>query len=111
MPVPASYRAVVGDRRNRAVLAGVTADVVINFLGYDLPDVEVDYAVFAGKIRQYIFISSATVYAKPHRQLPITEAGAKGNPFSEYAQKKWAVEQWLVAHSDFPVTIVRPSHT
>ena len=111
VPVPAGYRAVLGDRRDPAVLASVSADVVINFLGYDLPDVEADYAVFAGKIRQYIFISSATVYAKPHRNLPITEAGPKGNPFSEYARKKWAVEEWLVAHPDFPVTIVRPSHT
>jgi len=110
-PVPAGYRAVPGDRRDPAVLASVSADVVINFLGYDLPDVEVDYAVFAGQICQYIFISTATVYAKPHRQLPLTEAGPKGNPFSEYARKKWAVEQWLVAHPDFPVTIVRPSHT
>ena len=110
-PVPAAYRTVIGDRRDLAVLAGGTADVVINFLGYDLSDVEVDYAVFAGKIRQYIFISSATVYAKPHRQLPITEDGPKGNLFSDYAQKKWAMEQWLAARPEFPVTVVRPSHT
>ena len=56
-PVPAAYRAVRADRRDQVALAGVTADVVINFLGYELPDVETDYAVFAGKIRQYIFIS------------------------------------------------------
>lgn len=110
-PVPAAYRAVIGDRRDLAVLASVTADVVINFLGYDLPDVEADYAVFAGKIRQYIFISSATVYAKPHRFLPINEKAPLGNPFSEYAQKKLALEEWLTAQKDFPVTIVRPSHT
>ena len=109
--VPSFYHAVKADRRDSSALAGITADVVINFLGYERPDVETDYAVFAGKIRQYIFISTATVYAKPHQQLPLTEDGPKGNPFSEYAQKKWAVEQWLVAHPDFPVTIVRPSHT
>ena len=110
-PVPAAYRAVRADRRDRTALAGITADVVINFLGYDRPDVETDYAVFAGKIRQYIFISSATVYAKPHRYLPITETVPLGNPFSDYAQKKLAQEQWLADHPGFPVTIVRPSHT
>ena len=109
--VPAAYRAVQADRRDRTALAGITADVVINFLGYDLPDVETDYAVFAGKIRQYIFISSATVYAKPHRYLPINEKVPLGNLFSDYAKKKLAMEQWLAAHPDFPVTIVRPSHT
>ena len=109
--VPAGYRAVIADRRDRAALAGIAADVVINFLGYDLPDVETDYAVFAGKICQYIFISSATVYAKPHRYLPLTEKVPLGNPFSDYAQKKLALEQWLAARPEFPATIVRPSHT
>ena len=111
IPVPAGYQGVQADRHDRAALARISADVVINFLGYDLPDVETDYAVFAGNIRQYIFISSATVYAKPHRTLPLTEAAPTGNAFSEYAQKKLAQEQWLRARPDFPVTIVRPSHT
>ena len=110
-PIPAAYRAVQADRRDRAALAGIAADVVINFLGYDLPDVETDRAVFAGRISQYIFISTAMVYAKPHRLLPITENVPLGNPFSDYAQKKLAMEQWLVARPEFPVTIVRPSHT
>ena len=96
----------------RRALAGVMFDVVLNFLGYNVPDLEVDYAVFAGKIRQYIFISSATVYAKPHRQLPLTEESPLGNPYSDYAQKKRRCEEWLRERAGkFPVTIVRPSHT
>ena len=110
-PVPAEYRAVRADRHDQAALAGLVPDVVINFLGYDLPDVAVDHAVFANRICQYIFISTAMVYAKPHRYLPITEKVPLGNPFSEYAQKKLAQEHWLAARPDFPVTIVRPSHT
>jgi len=114
--VPVGYRSFTADRRNldalRGALDGVTFDVVINFLGYDMPDLEVDYAVFAGKIRQYIFISSATVYAKPHRQLPITEKTPLGNVYSDYAQKKLRCEEWLRERAGkFPVTIVRPSHT
>jgi len=65
-------------------------------------------------VRQYVFISSATVYAKPPGRLPITEEAPLGNAFWDYAQKKLACEQWLQERrqaSGFPVTIVRPSHT
>ena len=52
-----AYNSIVADRKNleamRKTLDGVTADVVINFLGYELPDVETDYALFAGKVSQY----------------------------------------------------------
>ena len=113
-----AYNSVVADRKNldamRKALDGVAADVVINFLGYELSDVETDYALFAGKVAQYIFISTAMVYAKPHQQLPLTEQSPSGNPYSPYAQKKLQCEQWLLerhAAGKFPVTIVRPSHT
>jgi nucleoside-diphosphate-sugar epimerase len=116
--VPAGYRAIQADRKDvaamRAALQGVQPDVVLNFLGYDLPDVQVDYELFNGAVRQYVFISSTVVYAKPPRQLPATEAGPFGNPFWDYAQKKLACEQWLQQRwkdARFPLTIVRPSHT
>ena len=53
-------------------------DVVINFLGFELSDVQADYELFKGRVRQYLFISSATVYEKPPRRLPITEAAPLG---------------------------------
>ena len=117
--VPGEYRSITADRKNldamRRALDGVAADVVINFLGYELSDIETDYALFAGKVSQYVFISTAMVYAKPHRQLPITEASPVGNPYSErYAKKKLQCEAWLLERcvaNAFPVTIVRPSHT
>ena len=65
-------------------------------------------------VRQYVFISSATVYSKPPPRLPITEDAPVGNAWWDYAQKKLACEQWLQARQQatgFPVTIVRPSHT
>src|SRR3989442_8992969 len=75
--VPAHYGAIQADRKDlpamRAALNGVQADVVLNFLGYDLTDVQMDYQLFNGAVRQYVFISSATVYAKPPAKLPITE--------------------------------------
>lgn len=116
--VPPAYRTVVADRQDpaalRAVLGGESWDVVVNFLGYELAEVRADYELFKGAVRQYIFISSATVYAKPPRRLPITEEAPLGNAWWEYARKKQACEAWLLERwqqDRFPVTIVRPSHT
>ena len=116
--VPAEYRAIQADRKDaaamRAALKEVQPDVVLNFLGYDLPDVQTDYELFKGVVRQYVFISSTVVYAKPPHRLPLTEAAPVGNAWWDYAQKKLACEQWLQqCHQEagFPVTIVRPSHT
>jgi nucleoside-diphosphate-sugar epimerase len=116
--VPSAYQAIQADRKvptaMRAALQGVRPEVVINFLGYELADMKIDYDLFQDAIRQYIFISSTTVYAKPARTLPLTEDAVLGNAWWEYAQKKLACEQWLWQHHDtsrFPVTIVRPSHT
>jgi nucleoside-diphosphate-sugar epimerase len=116
--VPAGSRAIVADRTDaaamRATLKDVQPEVVINFLGYDLPDVQTDYELFNGVVRQYVFISSAVIYAKPPPRLPLTEDGPVGNPLWDYAQKKLACEQWLRQRQQevgFPVTIVRPSHT
>jgi nucleoside-diphosphate-sugar epimerase len=115
---PAGVEAIVADRYNlnnfKNAVANKKFDVVINFVGYDTPELEIDYKIFAGKIKQYIFISSATVYKKPHTQVPITEEYELGNPYSVYAQKKQKCEEWLMdknSELDFPVTIVRPSHT
>ena len=117
-PVPPAYRSLVADRKDlsamRTTLRDFAPDVVLNFLGYDLVEVQIDYALFQGKVRQYVFISSATVYSKPPLQLPIREDAPLGNAFWEYAQKKLACEQWLLERWDperFPVTILRPSHT
>jgi len=116
--VPAGYSAIQADRKNtesmRAGLEGAKPDIVINFLGYEVSDVEADHAIFNGSIRQYIFISSATVYEKPPRKIPVTEEAPLENRWWEYAQKKIACENWLGARakeSGFPITIVRPSHT
>jgi nucleoside-diphosphate-sugar epimerase len=115
--VPPEYRAIQADRKNpeamRSALKGTTPDVVINFLGYEVSDIEADYAIFDHSIRRYIFISSATVYEKPPRKIPVTEDAPLENRWWDYAQKKIACENWLQGRSKsgFPLTIVRPSHT
>ncbi|HOX55466.1 MAG TPA: NAD-dependent epimerase/dehydratase family protein [Candidatus Paceibacterota bacterium] len=116
--VPPGYRAIQADRKDpaamRAALHGLRPDAVLNFLGYELPEVQLDYDLFNGAVRQYVFISSVVVYAKPPGQLPLTEDAPPGNSLWDYARKKLECEQWLHqrhAETGFPVTIVRPSHT
>jgi nucleoside-diphosphate-sugar epimerase len=115
--VPPEYRAILADRKNlevmRSALKRTKPDVVINFLGYELSDVEADYMLFKGSVQQYIFISSATVYEKPPSKIPVTEDAPLENRWWDYAQKKIASERWLQERTKegFPVTIVRPSHT
>jgi len=116
--VPTGMSALVADRKDtasmRRALQASRPEVVINFLGYEVSDVDLDFQLFSSIVRQYVFISSATVYLKPPPRLPITEDTPKGNPFWEYAQKKLACEEWLLRlhlEKGFPVTIIRPSHT
>ena len=115
--VPPEYRAIQADRKNpeamRSALKSTKPDVVINFLGYDVSEVEADYTLFNGRTRQYIFISSATVYEKPPSKIPVTEDAPLENRWWDYAQKKIACEHRLLqrAKERFPMTIVRPSHT
>ncbi len=98
----------------RAAFRDVQPEVVINFIGYELAEVQMDHDLFKDVASQYLFISSTTVYEKPPRHLPVTESARLGNAWWEYAQKKVQCEEWLRQRweaSRFPVTIVRPSHT
>src|SRR5215467_11520715 len=91
-PVPSEYSSVVADRKDltamRAALKGIQIDAVLNFIAYDIPELQVDYEVFRNSIQQYVFISSATVYAKPPKSLPTTENSPLGNAWWDYAQRK-----------------------
>ena len=96
-----------------ALLKGKTFDCVVDWIAYTPADVQRDIALFRDKTSQYVFISSASAYAKPP-QLPVVESHPTGNPFWDYAHQKILCEAWLNEASQtngFPVTIVRPSHT
>jgi nucleoside-diphosphate-sugar epimerase len=89
-------------------------DVVVDWIAFTTEDIERDLKLFSGKTKQYIFISSATVYQKPPSSPYITESTPLKNPFWQYSRNKIACEIRLMEYyreSDFPVTIVRPSHT
>ena len=89
-------------------------DVAMDFICFTMEDARRDFAAFNGRVRQFIFISSCTVYQKPCLTTPITEDVPLKNPYSEYARNKMACEYYFLERyreDDFPVTIVRPSHT
>lgn len=89
-------------------------DVVADFIAFVPQHIERDIALFSGKTRQYIFISSASAYQKPLSCFRITESTPLSNPYWEYSRNKIACEERLMHEyrtNGFPVTIVRPSHT
>ncbi len=116
--VPSNVRQVVCDINDEAgVLRQVGSerfDAVCEFIGFVPSDVERDIRLFRGRTRQYVYISSASAYAKPAASHVITEGTTLANPHWLYSRNKIASEEVLMRayrESGFPVTIVRPSHT
>lgn len=98
----------------QSALAGQQFDIVANFLGFEAKRLKEDVDLFNGHIKQYIFISSVTVYQKPLYYHVITEDTPLKNNVDEYANKKIECElllQECYRKLDFPVTILRPGHT
>lgn len=98
----------------RAALQDLEFDVVVDWIAYTPDDIERDLALFTGRVKQYVFISSASAYQKPPAHYLITESTPLHNPYWDYARKKIACEERLMQayrKDGFPVTIVRPSLT
>jgi nucleoside-diphosphate-sugar epimerase len=117
-PLPDGVTGVTADVQDadsmHAALTGTGYDVVANFLSYDAKDAAAMVDLLAGRVGQYLHISSASIYHKPIRKGPVTESTRRHNPFLAYARDKIAAEEVLeraYEERDFPVTIVRPSHT
>jgi nucleoside-diphosphate-sugar epimerase len=97
-----------------AALRGLRFDVVVDWIAYTPDDIERDLALFRGKVKQYIFISSASAYQKPPTHHVVSESTPLHNPYWDYSLNKIASELRLMQayrEEGFPVTIVRPSLT
>lgn len=105
-----------------AALEGRSFDCVVDFIAFRREDVERDWRLFNGRTGQFILISSASAYdkwggAEPvganfgGRPVVIDESTPLRNPFWQYSRDKIACEEFFRGKSDFPATIVRPSHT
>ena len=116
--LPANVKTIIADISDVAAvkkaIAGHHFDVVANFIGYTPDEARRDIELFVGKTRQYIYVSTCAAYHKPIVDCPITESTPQKNPYWTYASDKIASEQALFnafRTLDFPLTVVRPSHT
>jgi nucleoside-diphosphate-sugar epimerase len=116
-PIPENANLIKADIKDKTRIQSRLKDhyfdVIVDWIAYNREDVQRDFELFRGKTSQYIFISSASVYAKPP-QVPIGETHSIDNPFWTYSQNKILCEEYLKdvrKKYRFPVTIVRPSHT
>ncbi len=117
-PLPAGVKVLRGDYHDENSLQSALGDhhfdVVVNWIVFVPAQIEKDIAIFTGRTKQYIFISSASAYQTPPASLPVTESTLLDNPYWEYSRNKIACEERLVQayrQNKFPITIVRPSHT
>lgn len=116
--LPEGVHVIQGDVNDEAacakLLAGMKFDTVCDFIGFVPEQLERDYRLFAGKTKQFMYISSASAYQKPMSNYRITEGTPLVNPYWEYSRNKIACEEFLMKmyrENGFPVTIIRPSHT
>ena len=115
--IPGSRNLIADIRNPREVLdaiKSVQVDVVVDWIAFTPEDIERDLMLFRNRIRQFIFISSASVYQKPPVRDTVTESIPLHNPYWDYSRNKIACEERLMkAYHDegFPATIVRPSFT
>ena len=102
-PTPAGAKVLRGDARDpasaRAALGNLSFDAVADFIAFTPDHVEADLALFRGRTRQYVFISSASAYQTPPASLPVTESTVLDNPYWQYSRNKAACEELL--HSTF----------
>lgn len=116
-PAPAGARLWQADARDAAVaglLEGQAFDAVVDWIAFTPEDIARDIALFAGRTRQFVFISSASAYQKPPNHYLITEDTPLANPHWEYSRNKIACEERLLRayrEDGFPAVIVRPSLT
>lgn len=116
--VPPEVKSIQADIHDhdgvRSALKGHEFDVVVDWIAYSPEDVRRDIDLFRGRAGQYVFISTTSAYEKPVRALPITEETPLSNPFWDYSRRKIACERVLMEafqKEQFPMTLVRPSHT
>ena len=67
-------------------LEGTEWDCVCDFIGFVPAQVERDWRLFNGRTRQYMYISSASAYQKPHASPYINEGTALANPYWQYSR-------------------------
>ncbi len=100
--------------RVKEAISDLYFDTVCDFIGFVPEQLERDYRIFCGKTSQFMYISSASAYHKPCKSYIVNEGTSLVNPYWEYSRNKALCEDYLMRlyrTENFPVTIIRPSHT
>ena len=115
---PPQARILRGDIRDRdsarRAVGDLEFDAVVDWVAFTPDHIETDLELFRDRTRQYVFISSASVYQTPPAHLPVSESAMLDNPVWKYSRDKIACEELLTRayrEQRFPCTVVRPSHT
>jgi len=98
----------------RQALKDLSFDVVADFICFTPEQAAQDVEIYGKICKQFMFISTASAYQKPLGAVPITESTPLKNPYWLYSRNKIACEDLFLKEyrdRDFPITIVRPSHT
>jgi nucleoside-diphosphate-sugar epimerase len=116
--LPAGVKTIALDIHDLAAaqqkLGSLSFDTIVDWIAFTPDDIERDLQLFRGRSRQFIFISSTSAYQKPAVDYLITESTPLVNPYWQYSRDKLACEERLMRayrEENFPITIVRPSHT
>ncbi|HHT25365.1 MAG TPA: NAD-dependent epimerase/dehydratase family protein [Clostridiaceae bacterium] len=113
------YHMLTGDIRNKelalSVLQDYSFDVVVDFLTFNVEQLRNTLDILRGKFRQYIFISTATVYRRENYDELISEDRTPiGNDKWQYAYNKYLCEveikKWFFGKKE-NYTIIRPGVT
>jgi nucleoside-diphosphate-sugar epimerase len=112
-----TYEVILGDRKDvgtfEATFADKTYDVVVDMVAFHPDDTKSAIRAFSGRCGQFIHCSTVCVYSGPPITIPTPETEPFHSP-GGYGKNKAECEKLLMAafsESEFPATIMRPSHS
>ena len=118
--IPKEAKIIKADIRNieatKEILKNYNFDVVCDFLCYNKEHAKNAINLFENKTKQYIYISSDSVYKTPDKDGLFRETSIKYNvgESSDYINGKLEAEiEFMNAYKNtsYPITIVRPGYT
>lgn len=114
--LPAGAHTLHGDRKDypafERAFEDQSFDVVVDMVAFHPDDSASAIRAFAGRTKQFIHCSTVCVYSGTTEQIPTSETEPY-HSIGSYGQNKIKCEQLLLERhgDDFPVTIMRPSHS
>lgn len=123
-PMPDGAVRLHGDRQQPGILHDVLGprrddfDIVFDNTAYHVSDLQPMVDLFAGRVRNFVFTSSAAVYRRSYIQ-PVAETFRRHDPADPDPRKGYGVgkvqcEDYLLGEhtrTGFPATVLRVSHT